>query len=142
MSKRADWQSDQDFGREAAALWLAVSGLAATKFSLVAAAIETLTEGKNIGETRATTTVGPGCVSRLRRRRLEIALLLISVVTVALGAANLTGQASASATGRSTATTVAKAGQGVAPGFSQLQLCAHSLSGPFRRRAARLHWAI
>ncbi len=109
MSKRADWQSDQDFGREAAALWLAVSGLAATKFSLVAAAIETLTEGKNIGETRATTTVGPGCVSRLRRRRLEIALLLISVVTVALGAANLTGQASASATGRSTATTVAKA---------------------------------
>ena len=50
--------TDQDFGRGAAALWLAVSGLAATKFSLVAAAIETLTEGKNIGETRATTTVG------------------------------------------------------------------------------------
>jgi len=61
-----------------------------------------------MGETRATTTVGPACVSRLLRRRLEIALLLISVVTVALGAANLTDQASASATGRSTATTVAK----------------------------------
>jgi hypothetical protein len=61
-----------------------------------------------MGKTRAITTVGPACVSRLLRRRLEIALLLISVVTVALGAANLTDQASASATGRSTATTVAK----------------------------------
>jgi len=45
----------------------------------------------------------------LRRRRSKIALFLMSVVAVALGAANLTDQASASAVGRLAATPVAKA---------------------------------
>ena len=109
MSKRADWQSDQDFGREAAALWLAVSGLAATKFSLVAAAIETLTEGKNMGEPPATKAIRPSSSRRLRRPTLKITLSFTIVIAVALGAANLLGQATSSAAGRLAATPVAQA---------------------------------
>jgi len=62
-----------------------------------------------MGETRATTAVGAASVWRLPRCCSKIALLLMSVVAVALGAAQLTGQASASLAGRSAATTVAKA---------------------------------
>jgi hypothetical protein len=62
-----------------------------------------------MGETRATTAVGVASVWRLPRCRSKIALLLMSVVAVALGAAQLTGQASASLAGRSAATTVTKA---------------------------------
>ncbi len=61
-----------------------------------------------MGETRATTAVGAASVWRLPRCCSKIALLLMSVVAVALGAAQLTGQASASLAGRSAATTVAK----------------------------------
>ena len=61
-----------------------------------------------MGETRATTAVGAASVWRLPRCRSKIALLVMSVVAVALGAAQLTGQASASLAGRSAATTVAK----------------------------------
>ena len=62
-----------------------------------------------MGETRETTAVGAASVWRLPRCRSKIALLVMSVVAVALGAAQLTGQASASLAGRSAATTVAKA---------------------------------
>jgi hypothetical protein len=62
-----------------------------------------------MGETRETTAVGAASVWRLPRCRSKIALLLMSVVAVALGAAQLTGQASASLAGRSAATTVTKA---------------------------------
>ena len=61
-----------------------------------------------MGETRAT-AVGPASVWRLPRCRSKIALLVMSVVAVALGAAQLTGQASASLAGRSAATAVTKA---------------------------------
>ena len=61
-----------------------------------------------MGETRETTAVGAASVWRLPRCRSKIALLVMSVVAVALGAAQLTGQASASLAGRSAATTVAK----------------------------------
>ena len=62
-----------------------------------------------MGETRETTAVGAASVWRLPRCRSKIALLLMSVVAVALGAAQLTGQASASLAGRSAATAVTKA---------------------------------
>ena len=62
-----------------------------------------------MGETRATTAVGAASVWRLPRCCSKIALLLMSVVAVALGAAQLTGQASASLAGRSAATAVTKA---------------------------------
>jgi len=62
-----------------------------------------------MGETRETTAVGAASVWRLPRCRSKIALLVMSVVAVALGAAQLTGQASASLAGRSAATTVTKA---------------------------------
>jgi hypothetical protein len=67
-------------------------------------------EGKTMGETRATTTVGrPTSVWRLRRRHSKTVFFLMSVVAVALGATNLTGQASASVAGRLATTPVAKA---------------------------------
>ena len=62
-----------------------------------------------MGETRETTAVGAASVWRLPRCRSKIALLVMSVVAVALGAAQLTGQASASLAGRSAATAVTKA---------------------------------
>ena len=62
-----------------------------------------------MGETRETTAVGAASVWRLPRCCSKIALLLMSVVAVALGAAQLTGQASASLAGRSAATAVTKA---------------------------------
>jgi hypothetical protein len=62
-----------------------------------------------MGETDATTTVWPASVWRLCRRRSKIALVLMSVAAVALGAANLTGQASASAAGRLAGVAVANA---------------------------------
>jgi hypothetical protein len=66
-------------------------------------------DGRNVGETRAATAAGPGSLRRLRPRHPKIAPLLVSVVALALGAANLTGQATASAAGQLAATPVAKA---------------------------------
>lgn len=62
-----------------------------------------------MGETGATTTVGPASLSRLFRRHPKVAPLVASVVALGLGAANLTGQATASAAGKLAATQVAKA---------------------------------
>ena len=56
-----------------------------------------------------TTALGPASPWRLRRRGSKIVAFLMSVVAVALGAANATGQATASAAGRLAATPVAKA---------------------------------
>jgi hypothetical protein len=62
-----------------------------------------------VDETPATTAVEPASLLRLSRHRSKIAPLLASVVAVALGAANFTGQATASAAGKLAATPVAKA---------------------------------
>ena len=62
-----------------------------------------------MGEIRATRALGLASPWRLRRRRSMIAPLFASVVALALGFANMTGQATASATGQLAATPLAKA---------------------------------
>ena len=62
-----------------------------------------------MGETRAATAARPASLGKSCRRHPKIAPLLASLVALALGAANLTGQSTASAAGQLAGTPVARA---------------------------------